>query len=424
MRLIFNMDLEHGNMEVEATYSKDDLRGRSFLLNRDFVVTELVCDVEKLDVSSAMSNVILDQGQYAVNSYSLPRCRESVAVKYNGYLDGTTGQWPYVQEQISGEFTFLRFETYCLPLFSDIKQENIINYIFESFDYQIEIVVPVKYQVLSPAKLKTILEKGPTKTYCFAGNGMIADFFNFAIAQYREVKLPSGRFFVVNTTDEDIKYISEVIEKTHKYMNENFGSVEIASSTKYVEIPNGFGAFTRSECVYCTESHFGDKNKIRNFIHEFIHLGWNAKNVAGLDQRIRFFDEAFTNYFTLRVIEAVIGREYSESVYQGYIAKYQQQIKIDSKKLVPICDFGKHEYGGLSYTIGALSLLELCREVGREKFDQATTAFLKKYRTQAVDLATFCQEYTVLCQRPDLKKFFETWLYSTKGPEKYLKTEL
>ena len=113
----------------------------------------------------------------------------------------------------------------------------------------------------------------------------------------------------------------------------------------------------------------------------------------------------------MRVMEHILGENYR---LNDYINAYIKQLKRYDIN-IPIIDFGKHEYGDLSYTIGAICLYKLSELVGIDVFEKATTTFLEKYKDIPVNMEIFCNEYSRLCNNPKLKQFFEDWIYTTNG---------
>ncbi|MEG1027889.1 MAG: hypothetical protein RSE07_04295, partial [Oscillospiraceae bacterium] len=183
-----------------------------------------------------------------------------------------------------------------------------------------------------------------------------------------------------------------------------------------------FGSFTIEgvKVVYIQESAFNSVEDLNQIIHEFIHLGWNAKSDE-ITQRIRFFDEAFTTYFELRVMEFLMNKSY---MIDKLIDNYNIQISSGEYKVVAISEFGKYGYGDFSYTIGAIFLYNLCLFLGTNLFDEITTIFLNKYSNIPATLQDFCNTYLTnvsIVKQNELKVFLDRWLYSTDEYIKYLK---
>lgn len=401
MNIKFNVDLSNSVFKVVASYKNNEIIKSKFILNRDFIVEEIMCDSNNINIDG-----------YIANNYMLPDNINNLTIKYEGTLDGTTGSCPYVRETINEKFTFIRFETFCYPIFADDNEMDVLSFIRKTMLGQVEIIVPQGYMALSPSKLLSEEIVEDKVKYRFDGSSM-----NFAIAKYQRFKSVVGEFYLLNDATEDVKeMITKTLTETYDFLNENFGERVVNSQLKFVTIPHSFGSFAKPTCIFIDEEVFQDKSKMGSIIHEFIHLGWNAKT-DDKTQRIRFFDEAFTNYFTLRVLEHVAG----EDLYESKIERFKEIAKEQFKeKQISISEYGKYGCGDFNYTIGALCLNELSNIAGRKTFDNATKIFLEKYKDSPVTIEEFCEEYMTLCNNPNLKNFFEEWIYTTKGLERLL----
>lgn len=415
MIIKFKIEPKLNNIKGKVIINRNELETSDFLLNRDFEIEKLLVDGLNMNPSNMVERICLeDSYDYLVNKYTLPEDIETIEINYTGKLTGKTGCYPYVRERISEKFSLLRFETYCYPLFVLDKPRGLSEYLKggKKLD-DIEVDVPVGYDVVSSEKMKSSRTVGSRKIYTFYGDGR---FFNATIARYKKTDLISGEFYLLGD-NVDEEFIEESLKNAHRIMNKYFGDRDIKSTTKYVVIPDGFGQFVKNETVFITESDLSKKNNIANIIHEFIHLGWNAK--VGIEvQRTRFFDEGFTNYFTLRVLEELWNTE----DYHNHIEEYINNFNYNKEKLneiVPVVEFGKHDCGGLSYSIGALLLKELEERIGRETFDEITKKFLLNYKNEEADFELFCQTYQTGSKIKELDGFFNDWLYGTNGYEKY-----
>lgn len=419
LKLSLRVEPVEGKIYVDCEYELSDVLTPHFYLNCDFKIIEVICDGENHAISSEL--VKLDVfGGYVVQKVSLPDFVDKLKVKYIGFLSGKTGCCPYVKEKITPHFTFLRWETFCYPIFINDERNSLINFLrFKGFA-DINIDVPNGYEVVASEKLTQKIQDDHRTYFFYCGDKIFKYSFNCVIAKYSCINTMTGSFYIFdNFINCDV--IENTMKKAHSFMNEHFGRREITSSVKYVSIPDGFGSFACSEAkvVFIQESTFRTIKDMNQIIHEFIHLGWNAKT-DNLTQRVRFFDEAFTSYFEMRVMEYIIGENY---LVNHYSDSFKSNISSNRYKLVPICKFGEYEYGDLSYTIGSLCLYELCSLVGTQTFDEATTIFLEKYSNVPVTLDIFCQEYIYLCGKENkfvVEQFFNDWIYSCKGYEKYL----
>jgi len=406
MKIDFNVKPYDSTMTVTVQYKKDDVNCNYFYLNRDFVVGNCYVDGTSYDIARNMELVRLDDFGYDVNKYKLPDFK-SLTLEYTGFLSGKTGCCPYVREVISPEFTLIRWETFCYPIFYD-ENISLFEFLTKENEIDISLEIPEKliavgdiFQKNEPVNGESINNK--TKKYFFKSQ---QNEFAIAISSFEIKQLSFGKFYLLG--EIDTKTLENTIAKAHDFMNKNFGERDISSKINYVSIPDKFGSFARETAIFIEKGTFESVKKMNGIVHEFIHLGWNAQadNTA---QKIRFFDEAFTSYFEMRVMDFLMGENYKLAEltdrYKKHLEYYDPNI--------PIIDFGSHGYGDLSYTIGAILLHELCKFVGVEIFQQATTTFLHKYKDTPVNIEVFCEEYIKLCKKPELNEFFHDWIYTT-----------
>lgn len=416
-KMEFKLDLENGILTAEVNYLKNDFLKDYFLLNRDFTIQKIICDENEINPEQIKKLITYDEN-YSINLYRLPKFENSLKVNYTGFLSGDTGFSPYVKETISKDFTFLRWETFYYPIFADNFEDTIT---FLSSPLEAEITVNVPNGYLAPSQLKLIDKIDNSDTTSFIYHGNISD-LNCAIADYKKVSLPYGEFYFFNgkNTDNLSNFVISIMDKSHQYMNEHFGEFEISSDMKYIVIPEGFGSFAPEKAIYADESAFKSTFDMGQLIHEFIHLGWNPKAQDFEIQRTRFFDEGFTSYFTARVLGNLLGEEIYISEIKRCKDSFKSKIEKNDFKIVPISEYGKYEYGGLSYNIGPVFFDELCKLVGTENFDYATKTFLEKYKNTNVDFNIMCNEYIELSDNPELETFFNDWLFTDTYYEKYI----
>lgn len=416
-KIQFDLDLKNGTVLVKAEYVKSDLLGKEFLLNRDFTVKKIVYDGKEINPEKIKKQITYDEG-YLVNLYQLPSFEKTLKIQYTGFLSGKTGFSPYVKEKISEDFTFLRWETFCYPIFANAF-ESTLTFLDAPLQSEITVNVPKEYTAVSPFQLKKETKKGDKVSFVYDGN--IAD-FSCAIAKYHILQLPSGEFYFLENMDFNklSDFVTPIMNTAQNYMNEHFGKADISTSMKYITIPSRFGSFAPKNCIYVEEGAFESTFEMRQLIHEFIHLGWNPKTEREI-QRSRFFDEGFTTYFTARVLGELLGEETYLSEIERGKEKYIKMVQEDKDKFVPIAEYGEYEYGDLSYQIGPVFLDELCKLVGQKTFDKATKEFLKKYKNTSVDFETMQKEYTRLCKNDEVEQLFQNWIFTTNGYAQWIK---
>jgi hypothetical protein len=403
--IMFQMDLTNGTMDVTADYVRDYVDGNDFFLNRDFTVTGLLVDGKTVNPADITEQVTIFDG-YKVNIYHLPSFEDGIHIEYRGVLSGKTGFAPYVTESISTEFTFLRWETFCHPVFASV--ENLFEKLTNDFALTMDVKVPKDYVVQFSGSNTGENETKEDIVYTVSGIMPLAQ-YAAAIAKYRKSEHETGIYYFLPSTDvEKVSEITDtVMNKANAFMQGHYGKRNFPQKLRVVEIPERLGSFAIpvEHMTFVDRSAFNSIFEMSQLVHEFIHTGWNAKFEEKDVGRCRFFDESFTCYFTYRVMADMLGKDSVQSLLQ----KFTDTRGYD---LVPIKDFGAKGYGDLGYTIGALCLYKLNKLVGEETFDWATKQFLDKYRDIPVDFEKFCEEYKSLCPDTDLEGFFQKWIYS------------
>lgn len=349
---------------------------------------------------------------YVASKVSIPEFSTFFEMKYSLSLSGQTGCCPYVRERITPAFTFIRWETFCYPIFAEdwaAFRDTGIN------ECSIRLTVPKAFDVVASERVQDIHNDASHKHITYTSHEKSASIFNCSIAPYATLEFSFGKICFLGSIDSQKKASIEcAMQDALDYMNRHFGCKELAPSITYASIPDGFGSFacTDAGVVFIQESTFDKIENLNQIIHEFIHLAWNAK-AKDTVQRARFFDEAFTSYFETRVMRHLL---HDESM-TGY--RYGQYgidaIKEGKYQLVPICEYAEMGYGDLSYTIGAMCLEALCTLVGEAIFDRATTAFLIQYADEPADFEDFCAAYSALCGKENeaiLTRFFDDWIYT------------
>ena len=425
MKIEFDIKPYQACMNVKVSYEKEEIHQDYFYLNRDFAINRCFADDAEYDITKETELVALENWGYEVNKYLLPQSFENIVIEYTGYLTGKTGSCPYVRETISSEFVFIRWETFCYPIFFN-ENVTLQQFLQTRLNIDVTVIMPDEFIAVSCAP----------ETASYVENGVkIQKFFSdrndtsVAVAKYTIKKLSIGTFYLlgeINNTELEVK-----MTMAHNFMNEHFGLRDINSRVNYAAIPNKFGSFATYITVFIDEVALETIKTMNHIIHEFIHLGWNVK-ADEETQGIRFFDEAFTSYFEMRVMEYLLkdNCRYNDQAVTGRydlqekIDAYKNQITGDYDRNIPIADFGKHRYGDLSYTIGAICLYKLSEFVGIDVFDEATKIFLQKYKDTPVNIETFCNEYTKLCGKPELEQFFKDWIYTTNGPKSFIESYL
>lgn len=386
MELTIKLAPNEGKMAAYAKYGRDEITKPHFYLNRDVEIEGFWADGQEINSQFDLFEHPCAWEGYKVKRFAIPPFCESLEIKYSLVLSGQTGSYPYVREKITPEFSLLRQETFCYPMFYD-NWDEYWKPDFRPCDVNLE--VPAGYDAVT-------------------AYDQAAGFFSCAIAPYVKTSFSFGDiYFLASTGEETKQMVEETMAAAQCFMNTSFGARRINPDLKFAVIPDGLGSFARPDAIFIVESTFKDKQSLNQIIHEFIHLGWDVEAKTAEVQRCRFFDEAFTCYFEKRVMEFLI---------PDYAIRHRERLEADlsKHKAVSISKYGEMGLSDLSYTIGALCLQELCEALGQEKFDAATKVFLEKFRETGADFEDFCDTYKSQGgteNEEKLTSFFKEWIY-------------
>ncbi|MDR2570257.1 MAG: hypothetical protein LBD23_08165 [Oscillospiraceae bacterium] len=413
-QIVFDMDLDSGKMHVTAFYTYGTTDEAAFILNQGFEVLQIIADGNLINVDKIKKARTFTEIDYTVNQYNLPDFQEYVLIEYIGILNATTEIAPYVRERITPDFTLLRWETFFHPLFSNADSlENLINDLERLYNMHITINIPQGY--LAAFAHNLVIENVFSDNISFTATGALQyNQIAIAIAKYHFIEKETGYFYFFENPDIEsvLSDIELTMNHTLEFMTRHFGKVEFNHKLCVIEIMDGLGNFVISETgtVFTQSSSFSTIREMEQFVHEFIHIGWNPKIDNYMVQRSRFFDEAFTSYFTYRVMEDLLGEDEGALHLQSFR-------NTRGLPLIAIKDFGVYEYGDLSYTIGALFLYELSKFIGIDHFDAITTEFLETYKNTPVDFDLFHDFYVNRVSEPGVSALFDKWIFTNEYEE-------
>jgi leukotriene-A4 hydrolase len=143
-----------------------------------------------------------------------------------------------------------------------------------------------------------------------------------------------------------------------------------------------FGGMENPELTFATPTIIaGDRSLVSLLAHELAH-SWSGNLVTNATWNDFWLNEGFTVYFERRIMEAIEGKDYADMLQILGYQDLEQELKSFGKghedtRLYLDLDGRDPDEGltDIAYEKGALFLIHIERNVGREKFD----AFLKNY---------------------------------------------
>lgn len=351
-------------VEGRFTASGCSLSGSRFALNSAFAVKRILADGMPADYYAEP----VEDG-YQIVAFEAPGCK-SLAVEYEGVLDGTTGRYPYVREKTTDDFYILRSETVYYPVFALPDSEAYLRSLLSPLErdkYRVTV------EIAGTRCLRTNLREVSDGVY--EGHNP-----TIAVGSYRLETCPFGTIACFGMGRDTLSEIRHAAAYVQDFMS-RYKPAEIRDF-QIVEIPAGLGSFVLPGTMF-----LAGEPDIREMIHEFIHTSWNPR-CSGSVQRSRFFDESVTEYFTAKILDCY-GLQNAEASRTAWEAQYRAAIVENPENEVPIADYGLRELGGLAYSFGPIALFALEDAVGGVEMERAMSALLARYQREDVDFEKF-----------------------------------
>lgn len=347
---------------IEGTFQKKLSGGENFfVLNKDF-------HLEKVLLNNEPFLFLTEETESNVKKYIIPASScGTLTIRYCGVLDGQSGAYPYVREKTSDEFYLLREETRYYPLF----------YIPDTIDYINHLIQPQQED-----RIDVSIEL--QRTGVFVTNlGKIGDVYSgynptIAVGHFEAISHSFGTVFASSDQRSTVKKAEGLVRTTNDYMN-RYLPAEIRN-LKIVIIPDHYGSFVLPGTLFLEEKALSQPLFP---VHELIHTNWNPK-VEKHCQRTRFFDEALTQYFALRVLDAS-GIQPADATRQDLAEDAHRMKEYLKNDIPPLSQWGVKGVSDLAYSLGPIILLELEEILGRDRMDNMLRRILHDFRDREID---------------------------------------
>ena len=188
-----------------------------------------------------------------------------------------------------------------------------------------------------------------------------------------------------------------------------------------------FGGMENPRLTFATPTILaGDRSLVSLVAHELAH-SWSGNLVTNATWNDFWLNEGFTNYFELRIMEAVFGREYSEMLAALSMTTLRQEVATLGEK-----DPSTHLYqnltgknpddgvGAIAYDKGYFFVRKIEETVGREQWDAFLRGYFSDFAFQTMTTARFLEELDrrLLAGHPEWKAALaaELWVHGPGIP--------
>ncbi len=183
-----------------------------------------------------------------------------------------------------------------------------------------------------------------------------------------------------------------------------------------------FGGMENPRLTFATPTIItGDRSLVALVAHELAH-SWSGNLVTNATWNDFWLNEGFTDYFELRIMEALYGKSYSDMLrslgWQSLQSTIQElkpretYLSLDLKGQNP--DDGMTD---IAYEKGALFLTMLEKAAGREKFDAFLRKYFDEHKFQSMTTAGFLDYLDKELLKPNNITFdVNAWVYAPGIP--------
>lgn len=428
--LRFEVEPEKGFFNSQGTITilndtKEAFKKLSIILYHDLNVKN-IRNIKNQSLVFLQEKVSLeDEEDYKVNYITIilnqvlkPNEKTSLAIEYEGSLNGYSKVMAYVKDEIHRDFSILRPDCHAYPITAEPNFSSILKSYKNNFTYKILVKVPKFYKVGCGGALKNVTETNEYNIFNYVSDSPTWR-FDIAVADYSIIEdkninlkifvFPEHKANAENTVIREIKRTFELFEDL-------FGDFQDGKHFTIIEVKESYGSQAGDNYILMEEHGFSnDVNKLTHLYHEVGHA-WNVKAKHDI-QRTRFFDEAFASYFEALAIKKFYGYKEFTAKMDLYRNLFSESVNGDKINFnTPICNYGKYEIGHNSYTKGPWVLYLLNEILGNEVFLKAIRIFLSKYRDKEVDFEDF-KELIEEVSNIDLSMFFKKWIYGIESSE-------
>ena len=201
-------------------------------------------------------------------------------------------------------------------------------------------------------------------------------------------------------------------------------------------LPSGFpiGGMENPKLTFCTPTIIaGDKSLVNLIAHELAH-NWSGNLVTNETWNDFWLNEGFTVYFERRITEAMMGKDYTDMLweigYQDLVSTIKNMGEGSEDSHLRLNLKGRNPDDGLTdvpYEKGALLLRLIEQSVGREKMDTFLTKYFNDHAFKTMntkDFVSYLNEQMLDAnQEAKMKININEWLYNSGIPNNAPKAE-
>lgn len=289
----------------------------------------------------------------------------------------------------------------------------------DSANYDITIQAPKEYIIAASGVCVSDKTEGDNRTWVFEANNMRDFAFiansDFEVAE-KNIEGTIVKSYYYKVDSKRGKDALDIGVNSIKIFNEKFGKYPYPTySVVETVFPSGMeypGLVYISDAYYNTIASNDSLTIV--VVHETAHQWWYS--LVGNDEIDEaWLDEGFAAYSESIYIENAFSTARGKNYFRNDVEQWHEQAIsqhiIDGVVVKSLSDFKNwDDYGPTVYTRGAVTLNELRKKVGDEKFFQIMQEYYKNFQFKIATTKDFI-EVSEKVSGQNLDDFFDQWLY-------------
>jgi len=342
-----------------------------------------------------------------------PGEQSKIELEYEGYLFGYSAEgWRYVKDHIDKNFTIIRTDGFGYPIIGYPNERDMMKIAQQQYDYLINITVPNEMLVVTGGKLINQTRTDDETTFTFHSKKPSWR-MDIAISDYQIFEKGENKVYYFASDSLGAQKVMNALQASFELYTNWFGPLDNYQGFTIIEVPEGYSSQQDITAIILSADNFNESKEMLTIYHEIAH-SWNVTNLDA--QPCRFESEGFAQFLQFLLLEKLDNKENAVSeAAQRYLDRVRNSFNEKQEyQTIPIKDYGVHDMTDYSYTLGMVVFAIFYELVGQDHFNKIIRSFYSANYSKGATLDEFINHCKKLAPL-DLKRFFDDWIYTTKG---------
>jgi len=317
-----------------------------------------------------------------------------LSVSYRGHLEDRSRFHRYLKDRISTQFTLLRHDSFCYPLFAESSFDSLRRSITATrMLYELRVSYSNGLEAVSPGEL-VATDTEADRTIRTFRSVIPALSMVCALGRYTQLREDGLSFWLLaDEPDVAARQVFARYAACGRLYRELLGEPLHTIAPLLIELPEGYGCSAAPDAVLLARDELRDSKDYRVLYHELAH-GW------GPWRGPRWVHEGFAEFLALTAVGRLDGPEQAEARWRQAERDYRHVIERDPSQ-AGIGDGDRSAYSG-----GALFMKDLCDELG---YDAMARIMRHCQETEGPETPEAFRRRAESVTGRDLSKVFARW---------------